>query len=392
MFRAKRMPSRGLRLFAVLCVVLGLVMPLAYTTVQFGQASSSDLEVVKAERRGVVYLRPMTRLIAAIADSQSVAVAGRRPDPQVLTRAAAAVAQADRAVGGSLRVHDSWVDLRSRLVALAATRHTGRSAYRAYSEAMDVALFLMLRVGDTSQLILDPQIDSYYLMDAGMLRLPSAIADSGRMTDLEVLRGQGPGKDFPLARVLVARDRVSAAASAVEAGLAKSFGSSASSSLGQGLLGKIDAFHTALEPLAPRSPLVDQPLPPRPDLMEGHRSEFARTALELDTAVLEELDRLLATRERTIEQNRFVVLMVLVAGLALAVVALAWTGRASGSPGKRSRAGTKSTPNWAAKSADARHANEPEDDEPSGLRPDDFLPPGPKHGRPTRKKAAGASR
>ncbi|MGW1412170.1 hypothetical protein [Streptomyces sp. NPDC002403] len=392
MFRAQRVPSRGLRLFAVLCVVLGLLMPLTCTTVRLRQVSSSDLEFVKAERRGVVYLRPMATLIAAVADSQSAAVAGRRPDPGVLTKAVAAVAEADRTVGGSLRVRDSWVDLRTRLAELAATPHTGRSAYRAYSEAVDVALLLMLRVGDTSKLILDPEIDSYYLIDAGMLRLPSVVADSGRMADLEVLRGQGTGKDLPLARVLVARDRVSTAASAVEAGLAKSFGSSASSSVGKDLLGKIDAFHTALEPLAPSAPLVDQPLPPRTDLMEGRRSELARTALNLDIAALGELDQLLATRERNIEQSRLVMLMVVIAGLALAAVALAWRARASGSQGRGPRTGTGFRPTWATDSANAHHEKKPEDDEPSGLQPDVVRPSGPKHGRPTRKKATGASR
>lgn len=389
MFQAKRVPSRGLRLFAVLCVVLGLLTPLTYTTVRFGQVSSSDLEFAQSERRGVVYLRPMATLIAAIADGQSAAVAGRRPDPRALTKAVAAVAEADRTVGGSLRVQDSWRDLRTRLAELAAASLSGQNAYRAYSEAMDVALFLTLRVGDTSKLILDPEIDSYYLMDAGMLRLPSVIADSGRMADLEVLRDQGTSKDLPLARVLVARDRVSAAASAVEAGLPKSFGSSASRSIGKDLLGKIDAFHTALEPLAPSSPLVDQPLPPRSELLESRRSELARTALELNIAALDELDHLLATRERDIEQNRFVVLMVLITGLALAAVALAWRARASRARGKGPRAGT---PNWAGGFADADQEKQPEDDALSRLQPDDVLPSRPKHGRSTRKRAAGASR
>ncbi|MFE6904654.1 hypothetical protein ACFVFJ_49280 [Streptomyces sp. NPDC057717] len=392
MFQAKRVPSQSRRLFAALCMVLGLLIPLTYTTVRFGQVSSSDLEFVKAERRGVVYLRPMATLIAAIADSESVAVAGRRPDPRALTKAVAAVAEADRTVGGSLRVRDSWADLQSRMAELTATPHTGRNAYRAYSEVMDVALFLMLRVGDTSKLILDPEIDSYYLMDAGMLRLPSVIADSGRMSDLEVLRGQGTGKDLPLARVLVARDRVSTAASAVKAGLAKSFGSSASSSIGKDLLVKIDAFHTALEPLAPSAPLVDQPLPPRADLMEGRRSELTRTTLELDIGALGELDQLLASRERNIEQNRFVVLMVLIAGLALATVGLVWRARASGSGRKGPRAESGSSPTWAVSSADARNEKKPEDDEPTGLQPDKVPPSGPRHGRPTGKKAAGASR
>ncbi|MFD9545392.1 hypothetical protein [Streptomyces sp. NPDC060022] len=392
MSQVERAPSHGLRLLAVLGVVLALLTPLVHTTVRFWQGSSSDLEFVRSERRGVVYLRPMAGLVAAIADGQSTAVAGRSADPRALTQAVIAVAEADRTVGGSLRVHESWVDLQTRLAELAATPRTGKSAYKAYSEAMDVALFLMLRVGDTSKLILDPEIDSYYLMDAGMLRLPSVIADSGRMTDLEVLRGKGEADGLPLARVLVARDRVSSAASAAEAGLAKSFRSSASSSIGEELLGKIDAFQAALEPLAPNAPIVEHPLPPSADLMEPRRSLLARTALELDIAALEELDKLLVTRERNLEQNRLAVLVVLIMGLALAVVALAWGGRAPRPWRKRPAAATEAGPAWAADAGYARREENDEDGEPSGPQPEIFPPTGPRRGRHTRKKAAGASR
>ncbi|MFD9053450.1 hypothetical protein [Streptomyces zaomyceticus] len=281
------------------------------------------------------------------------------------------------------------MDLQTRLAELSATPRTGKSAYAAYSEAMDVALFLMLRVGDTSKLILDPEIDSYYLMDAGMLRLPSIMADSGRMTDLEVMREQGG--ELPLARVLVARDRVGTAASAVKSGLAKSFASSASRSIGKDLLGKVDAFHAALEPMAPTVPLVDQSLPPNAALMETQRARLVRAALELDTAALDQLDQLLVTRERDLEQSRFVALMVLIVGLVLAIAALAWGTRAPRTWKKGQPEGTGAGPARPFGSADAHHERNPEA-ESSGLSPDASPPSGHKHGRHTRKKAAGAPR
>lgn len=385
-FQVKRVFLYGLRPFAVLCVVLALLAPLAYTFVSYWRGASDDLEFAQAERQGVVYLRPMSRLVAAIADGQSAAVAGRRPAPRALAEAVVAVAEADRTVGGGLRVHDSWVDLQTRLAELAATPRTGKSAYEAYSEAMDVALFLMLRVGDTSKLILDPEIDSYYLMDAGMLRLPLIMADSGRMTDLEVMRGQGG--ELPLARVLVARDRVGTAASAVKSGLAKSFASSASRSIGKDLLGKIDAFHAALEPMAPTVPLVDQPLPPRAALMEARRATLVRAALELNTAALDQLDQLLVTRERDLQESRFVALIVLVAGLVLAIAALAWGTMAPRNWKKGEPKGTKAGPGHPFGSADTYLQGNPEAEGP----PDAIPPSRQKHGRHTRKKAAGAPR
>ena len=39
---------------------------------------------------------------------------------------------------------------------------------------------LMAHVGDTSNLILDPDLDTYYLMDAVLLKLPDGAALSGQ--------------------------------------------------------------------------------------------------------------------------------------------------------------------------------------------------------------------
>ncbi|MFF8430599.1 hypothetical protein ACF07Y_36760 [Streptomyces sp. NPDC016566] len=323
MFQAQRGSSRRRRrLLATLCAALALLTPMIYITAQFWDVTSRDLEFVQAERQGVVYLRPMSELVAALADAQSVAVAGHRPDTGEITRAVKELTQADRTVGESLRVHDSWTALQTKIDQLQATPQVGRSAYSMYSETIDVALILMLRIGDTSNLVLDPEIDSYYLMDAGMLRLPSLIADSGRMLDLQVLRNEGTGKDLPLARVLVARDRVSTAASAVEAGLAKSFGASASGTIGKGFLDKIDAFQAAVEPLAPSTPLVEQPLPPSVELMRSDRSQLSQTALQLDTATLNALDRLLGARQQDTEDNRQMVALVLILCVLLAGAAV----------------------------------------------------------------------
>ncbi|TVZ90400.1 hypothetical protein [Streptomyces sp. BK340] len=362
-----------------------------YITAQFWDVTSRDLEFVQAERQGVVYLRPMSELVAALADAQSVAVAGRRPDTGEINRVVKELTQADRTVGESLRVHDSWTALQTKIDQLQATPQVGKSAYSTYSETIDVALILMLRIGDTSNLILDPEIDSYYLMDAGMLRLPALIADSGRMLDLEVLRNQGTGKDLPLARVLVARDRVSTAASAVEAGLAKSFGASASGTIGKGFLDKIDAFQAAVEPLAPSTPLVEQPLPPSVELMRSDRSQLSQTALQLDTSTLNALDHLLGARQQDTEENRQGVALVLIICALLAGAAM-WLRKGTrlfrGKPRPPGRTGGRR----ASGSADHQYAEQSDGDEHAGSHPDAGSPGPESNGRLARGSVADAAR
>ncbi len=70
--------------------------------------------------------------------------------------------------GIDLRTEDRWARLKTSL---------GRAGDAAESRrpALDGILELNARVGDTSNLILDPDLDSYYLMDLTLLKLPAYI-------------------------------------------------------------------------------------------------------------------------------------------------------------------------------------------------------------------------
>ncbi|MFJ7078496.1 hypothetical protein [Streptomyces sp. NPDC098781] len=305
-------------MLSTLCLAFALLLPLGYTTVRFSAVTSSDIEFVETERSGVEFLHPMSKLIAALAEAQSAAVAEKRVEVQAVEDAVAAVDRADRAVGDFLKVHDGWSSLQTKIARLGSGTLSGKRAYRVYSETIDVALALMLRAGDTSNLILDPELDSYYLMDASMIRLPGLIVDTGRMTDLEVLRAGAGDEDLELARVLIARDRISSAASAIQAGFSKTFRTSASRSIGNDLLGRIDSFRSAVQPMAPSVPLVSQPLPPSVEALQSSRTALASTALSLNTAALAELDQLLETRRQSIERDRMSVVFVLLGSFVAA--------------------------------------------------------------------------
>ena len=53
-------------------------------------------------------------------------------------------------------------------------------------------LGLILQVGDASNLTLDPDLDSYYLMDTLQFRLPAVLDNAGRSADLAVLAADQP--------------------------------------------------------------------------------------------------------------------------------------------------------------------------------------------------------
>ncbi|MFI1398170.1 hypothetical protein [Streptomyces sp. NPDC020681] len=313
------------RVLRPLLVAMVLLVPLGFVSIGLWQATDDDLEFTTAERHGVIYLRPLTRLITVLGENHAIAVTGTKPEPKRLDEAIAAVSAADATVGKVLHTQGTWAELRASLSDLKAEQPVGRAAYRPYSEALDAALFLVGRVGDSSNLILDPEHAPYYLMDTAMLKLPALAADSSRMVALVALRGsERKSNELTLSRILVARDRVSSAAAGVQEGLSKSFGTYASSALGTDVLRHIDAFRGAVEDFAPVTPVITQPLPDTLEKIQLGHAELSASAAKLSDEVFLSLDQLLAERQRSLELRKWFVVAAALLGTALVVALLRW--------------------------------------------------------------------
>ena len=107
----------------------------------------------------------------------------------------------------NLQIDQRLADLTSQVESAFAKGETGRAAYDTYSGLVSLAVEMIRRIGDTSHLIHDPDLDSYYLMDAAIVRLPDAIVYAGRATDLVTLAGGGRSAGEDQVRAAVARFR-----------------------------------------------------------------------------------------------------------------------------------------------------------------------------------------
>lgn len=293
---------RRMRLVLVaFAAALLLVAPLSFAVIQFWASRSEDVGAVVDERRGVQYVRPAVSLVSAISAAQSAAVRGDPPDVVTLRRALEEVGAVDARLGAALGTTARWTTLRDRIEELAERPPpVGTAAYRAYSEVAGLALALVAKAGDTSRLILDPELDSYYLMDTALLRLPAVLVDNGRYADLVGLAGTEPRQQATgyTSQAAVARDRVSVHADAVDEGLRRSLEASGRREPGPGLLGLMDGFRAAVNDVAPLVQLTETPQSvPAPGELGPRRAQLDRAALELDKAVLAELDSLLSARE-----------------------------------------------------------------------------------------------
>ncbi|GGJ78479.1 methyl-accepting chemotaxis protein [Pilimelia anulata] len=168
-----------------------LLLPLAfvswgYVAIQRGQVAFSA-----AERDGIAYLRPLQDLAARAADARHRAVTGGDPAAADVASAATAVDAVDARYGDALDTHAAWNDAR-RALSAAAGAAPGAPALTAYGTALDALVTLVVRVADKSNLTLDPDLDTYYIMDALMFRLPLLLDTSGRAIDAALVNAAGP--------------------------------------------------------------------------------------------------------------------------------------------------------------------------------------------------------
>src|SRR5689334_13536042 len=150
-----------------LLLSLLIAVPLGLLTALWLAELDRRLDNARQEIRGVEYLTALRGLLEPLAEADArAAISGRREDGDALTERLRAAAErvdaVDRHVGKKLGTTSLWATMRPRVV------------HRAVSPGMLIAetSALVNHVGDTSRLTLDPQLESFYLIDAVVVRLP----------------------------------------------------------------------------------------------------------------------------------------------------------------------------------------------------------------------------
>jgi methyl-accepting chemotaxis protein len=177
-------------------LLIGLVMivPLGWVVKSYLGVQSNGTSFANAEQAGVVYLKPTTDLLLAVvrARTAAVQVAAHRAAPASLAgpRAAvdSAIAEVDAAHGAaaSLRLTPKWQALRAQIQStIAAPVTTPAKALAGYGALATGVESLIAQDGNNSNMILDPDSDAYYLMDAVLNRLTSLMDTAGQAGDMQ---------------------------------------------------------------------------------------------------------------------------------------------------------------------------------------------------------------
>ena len=336
MTRSLRRVRRGLRIVVGLVLLLAVGALFAALLVPRVEGIEADRQTLQAERTGASYLRPLTRLLAELANAHSATVSRRPIDAVALTAAANAVAEADAAYGDGLQTGQRWADLSTAVTALTGGGNGGGPV--GYADAVVLCADLISHVGEASRLSVDANPDGRYLGDAAVVRVPTLLVATLAFAGLDANEGRGgsgnpPGASSPSQSdnagdsdgrvdVLVARTTLADAAEAADSGLRRALVSTATG-LDSDLAEALDSVRAAVELAAgPGSLRQSDPGSGGAELAVSAQ-RVRDSALGLAVAVLGELDRVLAERDRDLGAQQLRELLMAAAGVLLGA-ALLW--------------------------------------------------------------------
>jgi methyl-accepting chemotaxis protein len=170
--------------FIILLAVFGA--SLAYVTFMMATALNAEISFARQERLGVEYLLPLKEVQMALVQHQLNLRGATSGEPAASARRAEEAIQqmsaVDARLGEPLAASKAWAGVRDKWEKAKVLAPS--LAAEAIGGVCDDTLALFSLVGDSSNLILDPDIESFYIMDLILLKLPAQVDALGKAQTL----------------------------------------------------------------------------------------------------------------------------------------------------------------------------------------------------------------
>ena len=188
-------------------VSVAFVVPLVMALGFLAMAAIEQVTSTEAEQQGMRYARPLLALVAAAQDRRRAA-AGNDSDLAALqdkVKDAFAQVQAQQALlGKALDLEAPFEALRKAHDGLQqnATAANPDATFTAHTEYIATALDLVRKVVDNSQLALDPEAQTFHMMNMAVLRGPLQTENTSRLAGMGTLalRDSAKGKEMSTLR------------------------------------------------------------------------------------------------------------------------------------------------------------------------------------------------
>lgn len=182
---------------------LFLLVPISVTMYLLITELNTGINFARKEREGIEYLVQLRKFSEAVQSHRSAATAYVTGDGTLKNQLGELEARADKSAGeldtvdrrldADLKTGDQWKSIRSHWQELKES-YAGMSPQECFDRHTAIiaeATALVGHVGDTSNLILDPALDSYYLMDAIINKLPALTDSTTQAQTLALLKEPG---------------------------------------------------------------------------------------------------------------------------------------------------------------------------------------------------------
>jgi hypothetical protein len=289
-------------------LAVAVIVPVAVLFGQMWNAKGATAEAVANERRGIEYLRAITPVTTALVAAESVAVNGETVDFAAIDRAMLQLARTDASNDASPGAHSRFAGLSLKVQQLHTLRATSlQQIYAAYSEVTGLALALTEEVRQESGLIRDQAADAYFLEDGAGHQLPEAVVSAGQYGDLvSIAIGQSAtDRQLTIGEIAAARAALLASADTLGNDVRLAVDATASQTLSNDLLAKLDRFRLAIDALVPPASMPNQ-LPSNNDhsVALADKARVQTSATDLSDAMLTATDGLLRQRVDSLGSGR----------------------------------------------------------------------------------------
>jgi methyl-accepting chemotaxis protein len=203
-------------------LVMGVILMLPFGAVTWRMVSSINTlgtEFARQESRGLEYYGPLLVLLKDLQEQRGLTslflsgdatIKGRLDAKRLdVERDVRALDEADQRLDESLHLRATWSELRDEIRNLAtrSANSTPAASFDMHSQTIQKTIALVTAVGDASKLTLDPDLDSYYLMNVIIFQGPElaeVVAQArGLGSSIAANRGSDPAQIAELNRLAI---------------------------------------------------------------------------------------------------------------------------------------------------------------------------------------------
>jgi methyl-accepting chemotaxis protein len=292
-------------------VVGSFLVPLLMLAWFYWSNAGSQIEFAEQERRGVEWLSAWTPALAAAHEHRSLTVraassdASSAPGADVAAGAWKAaldkLAEVDQRLGGALATGTRLGELRRTMQT--ATVAGTKNGTAAHDEAIAALLAAGAAVGDSSNLVLDPDLDAFYLMQTSVIEGPGLVDALARSRDagLVLAAAAADAKAVPVRALASAASVARVGAERQKTGLGRATASNAELDKPLGATAKLAVVATVLDGV---DSMVTQGIAPKADAWWTTASDGLQASYALNAASMTLLDGLLSARIDRLSTDR----------------------------------------------------------------------------------------